>query len=162
MTSPATLTVSYLPTCMLKLPHSNYTLFSRQNMKAKGALACTLVPLPHISYFCHCGLTDSLTEDGGLVSPNIPLPNILLPLTQTPTCQALTQLCQASNSFWNLTFCVTSSTCTVAPQEVLLDHWTSPRCQMGSKGCLFRSQRFAGRWPNETLNFRFFYPYKTA
>lgn len=133
MTSPATLTLSFLPTCMLKLPHSNYTLFSRQNMTEKRALACTLVPLPHISYSCHCGLTDSPTEDGGLVSPNIPLPNIPLPLPQTPICQALTQLLPSLKQLLKPHILCHWLDTHSGTTRVLLDHWTSPRCQMGQK-----------------------------
>lgn len=74
------------------------TLFSRQNMKAKRALAHSLVQLPHISYSCHCGLTDSLIGEGRLVTPHIPLPHTPLPPPQTSTCHPLPQSCQDSNT----------------------------------------------------------------
>lgn len=33
---------------------------------------------------------------------------------------------------------------TAASQAMLLDHWTSLRCQVRSRGCLFRNHRFPG------------------
>lgn len=130
ITSPAIPTLWHLPTCMLKLHHSHYILFFRQNMRANRAPACTLVSLPRIYYSCHHVLTESLMGDGGLVSPNI-----LLPLSQTP----LMQSCQASNSYGNLTFCICSFTCTVAPQEMPLVHWISPQCQLGDKAVYLKA-----------------------
>lgn len=68
------------------IPITHY--FPGKKKKAEETPAGTLVPLPHISYFCQWSLTDSLIVDNGPLSLNIAHPNT--PNTNPPASHPVT------------------------------------------------------------------------